>query len=1688
MARRGAIAALWDAVHLAGKAAMAMLRAPTGEAGLARMVGPYGGGAFGGSLSKAEQVLHFRGWNYRCIDYICSRIAKEPPCAVLAADPREAAKHRLKTKAFLRGRGDEPEPRAWVSPMWRRKAHGPAKPNEEYEFLGDDSPLVRLLQDPNDPETGVSVWYELELFICLTGEGYLWVVEGDDGRPAELWVIPSHWVRPVCLGQDLLIDYFEVSPRGGSAGLVRFDPDELIFFKLPSPLSKLIGASPVQAFATTIDSYEMTDSARYFSLQNGATVGGTIVVPPGTQLTPDMIDRLESRFAAKYAGVKNISRPIVLEGGAQYVPAPPEQELAFMQSLDQLRKYVIGGLWGLDDAVVGFAGQTTRAGLVATIANVNENVINPRRRARAATLTEKLAKRFDKRARIFYPDDTPLDPDAVRSDFTAATTANAASPNDWRTHILGVEPWPEGIYDRPLISPGLANPVDTSDWDEEHEGDDTNELRGTVGGLQAISSMQQQFYAGTIPREAAVAAMQTLFGMSPEEAAGLFPEVAPKKLADDGQGSGGVPALGAGGGGDGSGGGAEQSEDAGANPELGGALDDGQDPFAGLVDDAQVKAWTPDSVDYADPAPYGYCPECRTPGVSVERRLNGDAHCANGHAYPRKKAKYACAMAPINGAARTKLLSLAAMVPDADLGEDGREENPHVTVRYGLHADGPETVAAVLKNAGPIKMTLGGLSAFRGSDADKPYDVIFAEVNSPDLYRLNEALKALPHTDTWATYKPHATVAYVTAGLADKYLALLGGVGESCSAACVDFSTADKRHFTIPLGRPKKIVGRWFRKDHGPPPFPGGVFDPHRHRWVKPQAGDDPANHHHAALAEHMPPEVFETPGVWEKVKDAAATVAAKAYTRLVSATPAALKVMAGLQAVFDVPDDLRKSFGYNPTVSAGGGGQGDSTPTTHDPLRALLTEHVGAGVSTHLACTVASHVLSRASLWARKKLTGKDAGDGWTDAAELIAEVLTETNAALGLDGVPDVAAIAAGLKELTAGTDTKAPRAATPKPPKAPRVAKPKPPKRVGPPGPPPRPGLVWNEQSRRWNRVKEEPKAKPDKAQIADAANKFLAADAASITPEQLDEFGKAIGQLTVPEIQKLQAAHAARGGKNKADRIKKLVERAKALKDKAKPEPKPTPPESPSAAHREIADEFGKGSWGTTSVQDLRAKLGIPDDQLARGLEKLADAGKIQLYKDDDPARAAAEGRPMVRLSNGQLIGTVSPLQKVTPEEVAAAFGGPRAKPVAPEPKPEKPANPTASAPPESHALAVHLSDAIGKSPGLSAEQKAEYTAAASKVIATMPTAAADRAAAAVKNVTAYASTGHLLDGLIDTSKQPTTKAALETVKAKGGVVGGAMAKDGTLHIDGGYKSGQKGKYAGESGHGTTAGIHAHELAHAVDGPAHELSGSPEWRQAFDAEIKHDKAGGGEPKLTAYAGTQEHEGFAEFGRLLYGSDLPTAQIRKVFPKSSAFFASQGLFPADRGGEAGKLSEVFDKAIPIDGGAHADTLKQSEPATPKKPAGATATGHPAPKVTTTADGHHTGFAPGHEEAAAKKYGAAVADEIQMGAEENDGYVSLGQVAGLVKRKHPEATDNDIMAAASWLQKNDVVEGHGLNEVHSLTDPKSDVSPLNGGKDEKTATLWKNGKALHYWMGHRSGDTRGTAAAALSKLGGGK
>jgi 2'-5' RNA ligase len=143
--------------------------------------------------------------------------------------------------------------------------------------------------------------------------------------------------------------------------------------------------------------------------------------------------------------------------------------------------------------------------------------------------------------------------------------------------------------------------------------------------------------------------------------------------------------------------------------------------------------------------------------------------------------------------------ALAKSIPDADLAADGRETDPHVTVKFGLHTADVEDVRRVLAGEPPITLTFGKTSIFPAKEG-ADYDVVKVDVDSPDLHRLNDKIgEALEHTDTHPNYKPHVTLAYVKPGLGQKYVGRTDLAGRTITLDAVAFSGKDRSVVSIPL-------------------------------------------------------------------------------------------------------------------------------------------------------------------------------------------------------------------------------------------------------------------------------------------------------------------------------------------------------------------------------------------------------------------------------------------------------------------------------------------------------------------------------------------------------------------------------------------------------------------------------------------------------------------------------------------------------------------------------------------------------------------------------------------------------------------------------------------------------------------------------------------------------------------------
>lgn len=385
-------------------------------------------------------------------------------------------------------------------------------------------------------------------------------------------------------------------------------------------------------------------------------------------------------------------------------------------------------------------------------------------------------------------------------------------------------------------------------------------------------------------------------------------------------------------------------------------------------------------------------------------------------------------------------------------------------------------------------------------------------------------------------------------------------------------------------------------------------------------------------------------------------------------------------------------------------------------------------------------------------------------------------------------------------------------------------------------------------------------------------------------------------------------------------------------KAKPEPKAKPKK---ADPKEVAD-------GIRSALADPAALTPEKVEALKALLDSLTVPQIKALKAEQGLKGGKTKADHVK----SLVDRASELGKAqpAPKDEPAAEPAPAPEPAAPEPAPQpapEPVAPPADAPRPvpayvGHPVARTLADGLNASVGLTDAQRDYYAAASKRVLEGLPGPALDRIAENLSGVRFHPSTQAILDGVLAemASKGAAPDALARAREALAGKNIGGLYANGyrSIHVDGDHDLSRED--VGAHGWGKVnraAGVYAHEVSHALDGPEQIHSRSAAWARAFDEEIAHTgdrRARGEAPRLSIYAASRPSEGFAEFGRLVYGSDVPHAQIAKEFPKATAYFKAMDWWPAEEriGGAGGGLAEVFDKAVPVgdDGKAHVDTLR--------------------------------------------------------------------------------------------------------------------------------------------------------------------
>jgi 2'-5' RNA ligase len=149
---------------------------------------------------------------------------------------------------------------------------------------------------------------------------------------------------------------------------------------------------------------------------------------------------------------------------------------------------------------------------------------------------------------------------------------------------------------------------------------------------------------------------------------------------------------------------------------------------------------------------------------------------------------------PKDSDAYKAIIALQAKVDDADLAGKGKDvDEPHVTLRYGIQGDDTNGIRKYIEAQAPFEATLGKTGLFPPTKNSDGAAVVMVPIESPDLHRMNAEIEKegdFKESD-FPDYKPHATIAYIKPGAAEKYKGMTDADGKTFRVESVDISNRD---------------------------------------------------------------------------------------------------------------------------------------------------------------------------------------------------------------------------------------------------------------------------------------------------------------------------------------------------------------------------------------------------------------------------------------------------------------------------------------------------------------------------------------------------------------------------------------------------------------------------------------------------------------------------------------------------------------------------------------------------------------------------------------------------------------------------------------------------------------------------------------------------------------------------------
>lgn len=250
--------------------------------------------------------------------------------------------------------------------LYRRSSNGKLEKVE-------DSPLLKLMENPNPAQSGREFMRALACYHQLSGNAYVYGNGIDPFRrtskpPGELQLLNPGNVK-VEPGTGLLPKQYEYRPDQRTETVFPVDQitgrSAILHLKAFNPLNAWYGLSPLASAALGVDIHNGGQQWNKRLIENGARPSGALVVQTGEgksgTLSEDQFFRVKQMIDDQFSGPTNAGRPMLLEGGLDWKEMSLNpKDMEFLEGKHSAARD-IALAFGVPPQLLGIPGDSTYA-------------------------------------------------------------------------------------------------------------------------------------------------------------------------------------------------------------------------------------------------------------------------------------------------------------------------------------------------------------------------------------------------------------------------------------------------------------------------------------------------------------------------------------------------------------------------------------------------------------------------------------------------------------------------------------------------------------------------------------------------------------------------------------------------------------------------------------------------------------------------------------------------------------------------------------------------------------------------------------------------------------------------------------------------------------------------------------------------------------------------------------------------------------------------------------------------------------------------------------------------------------------------------------------------------------------------------------------------------------------------------